>query len=566
MKNLRWQILIAVIALVAVALLLLSQSQVGETITQIIEPAAAGGVYVEGLVGEPVRFNPLLDSFNQVDRDIDRLVFSRMIRFDSWGNPQPELADSFGVSVTGDIYNVQLREGAKWHDGNPVTTADVLFTIDLMRNADMPLPSDVRALWNSVEVVAFDALHLQFRLSQQYAPFIDYLSFGILPRHLLEGKSPQELINDPYNLMPVGSGPYEIVDLRSEEGRITGVVLNAFEDYYMDTPLIEQVVIRFFESTEDALIAYQAGEILGIGSVSPAALEDVLAEPNLNIFSVPVPEMTLVLFNLGETSPFFFKDVVFRQAMMTALNRPWMIDQALHGQAVLADSPIQVGSWAYFGSIEYPEYNTEQAIQLLRSGGYGLPADGNLVREKDGERLSFELVHVDETDHTMLAEMIRDYWAEVGVEVTLVPVSPDVIIRDYLDPRSYQAVLVDLALVDSPDPDPYPFWHQAMISDGQNYSQWDDRRASEYLERARVTPDRFERTRLYRNFQIHFSRELPALPLFYHIYNYPIDQQVNGVQLGPLNDPADRFDQIYAWSLETRPVLEEAPEVIEGDQ
>ena len=118
MKNLRWQILIAVIALVAVALLLLSQSQVGETITQIIEPAAAGGVYVEGLVGEPVRFNPLLDSFNQVDRDIDRLVFSRMIRFDSWGNPQPELADSFGVSVTGDIYNVQIREGAKWHDGN----------------------------------------------------------------------------------------------------------------------------------------------------------------------------------------------------------------------------------------------------------------------------------------------------------------------------------------------------------------------------------------------------------------------------------------------------------------
>ena len=81
-----------------------------------------------------------------------------------------------------------------------------------------------------------------------------------------------------------------------------------------------------------------------------------------------------------------------------------------------------------------------------------------------------------------------------------------------------------------------------------------------------MTPDQFERNRLYRNFQIHFSRELPALPLFYYIYNYPIDQQVGGVQLGPLNDPAERFDQIYLWSLETRPVQEDQPAVIEGEQ
>jgi peptide/nickel transport system substrate-binding protein len=100
-----------------------------------------------------------------------------------------------------------------------------------------------------------------------------------------------------------------------------------------------------------------------------------------------------------------------------------------------------------------------------------------------------------------------------------------------------------------------------MAVKGQNFSQWNDRRASEYLERARVTPDRFERTRLYRNFQIHFSRELPALPLFYMIYNYPIDQQVQGVQLGPLYDPADRFDQVFRWSLETRPIVEQAPEL-----
>ncbi|MBN2045592.1 MAG: peptide ABC transporter substrate-binding protein [Anaerolineales bacterium] len=566
MKNFRWQILIAVIALLAVAVVLLSQSQVGETITQIIEPAAPGGVYVEGLVGTPSRFNPLLDEYNQVDQDVNRLVFSRMIRFDSWGNPQPELAESFGASVTGDIYNVQLRENVTWHDGMPVTTADVLFTIGLMRDAGIPLPADVRVLWNSVEVVAFDALHLQFKLPEPYAPFMDYLAFGILPKHILEGKSPQELINDPFNLLPVGSGPYKVVNLRSEAGQVTGVVLEAFEDYYMGTPLIEQIVIRYFDSSEDALAAYKAGEILGIGSVSPDTLDDVLAEPNLNIFSVRIPEMTMVLFNLGENSPIFFKDPIFRQAMMTALNRAWVIDQALDGQAVLANTPILMGSWAYFDQVQTYEYNPEDAVKILREGGYGLPADGSLVREKEGIRLSFELIYMDEPQHQMMAEMIRDYWAEVGVQVEITPIPADALYRDYLAPRNYEAALVDMALYDSPDPDPYPFWHQAMAVTGQNYSQWDDRRASEYLERARVIPDRFERTRLYRNFQIHFSRELPALPLFYKIFNYPIDQQVRGVQLGPLYDPADRFDQVYAWSLETRPIVEQAPEVETGGE
>jgi peptide/nickel transport system substrate-binding protein len=563
MKNLRWQIIIAVIALAAVAVLLISQSQVGETITQIIEPAAAGGVYVEGLVGQPLRFNPLLDTYNQVDQDVDRLIFSRLIRFDSWGNPQPELAESFGVSVTGEIYNVQLREDARWHDGMPVTTADVLFTIELMRNGGMPLPEDVRTLWNSVEVVAFDALHLQFRLSSPFAPFMDYLSFGILPRHLLEGKPPEEIINDPYNLLPIGSGPYQVADLESENGQITGVVLEAFEDYYLGAPLIREVVFRYFDSSAEALAAYQAGEILGIGSVSDDVLDEVLAEPNLNIYSVRIPEMTLILFNLGDTAPVFFKDVDVRTALMAGLNRSWMIDQAMDGQAVIANSPIMMGSWAYFAEGITYEYSTEEATNLLRSAGYGLPVEGDLVRVKDGQPLAFDLIYADEPRHAELAALIQEYWAEIGVQVNLVAVPADALVRDYLEPRAYQAALVDLSMFNSPDPDPYPFWHQASISGGQNYSQWDDRRASEYMERARVTPNHDERTRLYRNFQIHFSRELPALPLFYHIYNYPIDQQVRGVQLGPLYDPADRFDSIYLWSLETRTPVEEVPEARE---
>lgn len=553
MKKLRWQILIAIIAVAAVALLLFGQTIDPPTVTN--EPAA-GGVYVEGLVGSPLRFNPLLDDYNQVDRDVNNLIYSQLIRFDSWGNPQPDLVESFGVSINGDIYNLQLRESAVWHDGMPVTTADILFTVNLMRSGEMPVPADVVELWNSVELVAFDALNLQIRLPEPFAPFIDYLAFSVLPAHLLSGMTPEELINDPFNLQPVGTGPYKLSELRTEEGQITGVVLDAFEDYYLGAPLLEQVAFRYFETTADALEAYQRGEILGIGEIGLDSINAVLAEPGMNIYSVRLPEITMVLFNLNNPDVAYFQEKDVRQALFQALNRPWMIDQAVDGQAMIAHSPILAGTWAYYDGVVKYGYDPEEAVRLLRSADYGLGADG-LVREKEGVRLAFDLVFPDTLIHSKLALMVQEYWAEIGVSVNLIPVPPETLVNDYLRTHNYEAALIDLSLTDSPDPDPYPFWHQAMINNGQNFSQWDDRRASEYLENARVTPNRDERVRLYKNFQIHFSREIPALPLFSPVYNYGVDDEVFGIRMGPLYDPSHRFDSIVNWSLEAAPQIEE---------
>jgi len=123
------------------------------------------------------------------------------------------------------------------------------------------------------------------------------------------------------------------------------------------------------------------------------------------------------------------------------------------------------------------------------------------------------------------------------------------VVSAYLEPRAFQAALVDLNFSRTPDPDPYPFWHQAQITGGQNYAKWDDRQASEYLEQARIEVDIEERTRLYNNFQVRFASELPSLPLFYPIYNYAVDEQVQGVTMGPLYDPSDRLVTAPQWFL-----------------
>lgn len=232
------------------------------------------------------------------------------------------------------------------------------------------------------------------------------------------------------------------------------------------------------------------------------------------------------------------------------IDRQRVINQLNDGQAITAHGPIFPGSWAYYDGIEKIEYNPDAAIQILRAAGYSIPASGNPVRtNEEGQSLSFELVYPSGTRFDQLAQAIAEDWQQLGVEAILQAVDSDTLISDYLDPREYDAALVDINLTSSPDPDPYPFWDQAQITSGQNYSQWNDRQASEYLEEARVEIDRAERIRLYNNFQVRFATELPALPLIYPIYNYGIDQRVNGVTIGSLYEPSDRFAGITKWFL-----------------
>lgn len=554
MRKLRWQLLLVVLALAAIAILLLARQPL---LRNLLPEPGQGGVYIEGLVGGIGRLNPLLDDNNPADQDVNRLLFNGLVRFDDRGNPVPDLAEAWGVSWTGLNYNITLREGLTWHDGAELTTADVAFTIELMRNPQMPIPADLRTLWDSVEVIVLDPRNMQIILPSPLASFIDYLSFGVLPVHLLGNLSPAELLNAPFNLQPVGSGPYRFGELVSEDGRVTGVTLTAWDNFYAGRPFLDQVVFSYYESSEAAYAAYQRGEVMGVSYLSPQVLPQALQDQTLNVYSSRLPRLSLMLMNLGSTEVPFFSEQPVREAILLGINRQWIVDNYLGGQAFVADGPILPGSWAYNENLPRVGFDTEAALARLRDAGYTIPASGGEVRSKDGIPLSFQLVHPDTPLHAQIAETIRTNLAELGIEVIPLAVPYAELLSDYLEPRSYQAALVDLNLSHYPDPDPYPFWHQAAISGGQNYSRWDDRRASEYLEEARVSIDRVERGRLYRNFQNHFANEVPAIPLYFPVYSYGVSAQVRGVSVGPLFQPSDRFATLYEWFLVARSQLDE---------
>ncbi|HUH97233.1 MAG TPA: peptide ABC transporter substrate-binding protein [Anaerolineales bacterium] len=553
MKRLRWQILVVAITLIVVAVLLLSQQPI---LAPTLSQPSSGGIYSEGLIGSLGRLNPLLDWNNPADRDVDSLVFSGLIRFDSRGLPQPDLAESWGATPDGTVYNFTLRSDAVWQDGTPVTSDDVIFTIDLIKSNSF-FPQDIKDLWNQITVTRLNAENLKFTLPEPFAPFLDYLTFGVLPKHILASTPASQLASANFNINPVGSGPYKFDHFVVENGQVAGVVLTSNDHYYGQKPYIQQVVFRYYPDSRSAYEAFKQGEVLGVGQLTSDVLPEALADPNLMVYTSSLPQMSIVLLNLNNNEVSFFQDANIRRALLLGLNREYIISAFLKGEGIVADGPILPGSWAHYDGIEHLAYDPDAAVALLKGEGYVIPASGGTVRSKTNQSLSFTLLYPQDALHTEIAKAIQQNWAQIGVQANIQGVPYDQLISNSLASRSYQAALVDLNLARTPDPDPYPFWHQSEATGGQNYSQWDNRAASEYLEQARTETDFTVRARLYRNFQVVFTKDLPSLPLYYPVYNYGVSSQVHGVQVPvPMYDTSDRLSLIADWYLVTHRTIE----------
>lgn len=550
MKKYRWQLLILFLTGLVVGLLLIMEKRGGLGEVTTPQPAQ-GGVYTEALVGSLQRLNPLLDDRNSADRDIDSLIFSGLVKFDSRGIAQLELAESIGVSQDGLLYNITLKPELSWQDGEALTTRDILFTIEQIRNAQGFIKNDVRNLWKSVEVYIFDDLNMQLKLPEPYAPFMDYLTFGVLPQHLFNGMTIDEIAASPLNLQPIGSGPYQIKELIIEETRVTGIKLQAFPKYAGDQPYLQELVFMYYPDAKSAYAALQEGLVQGISEIPNGMVEIALLNNDLNVYTGRLPRISLVLLNLDEIGVPYFQEAEVRRALLMGIDRERIVRRLFNGQAIVANSVILPGTWAYNDQIAPVLYDPQAATDLLKKAGYVISGGGSSIRAKEDVELSFVLSYPDDDLHLSIATMIKEDLAEIGVAVELEAVPPDVFIEEKLEPRAYEAALIDLNLSQTPDPDPYPFWDLGQAESGQNYSQWNNRLASDSIEQARVTIDLVERKRLYHNFQAIFAEELPALPLYYPVYNYGVSTQIQGVAMGPLFDTSDRLATITKWFLTT---------------
>jgi peptide/nickel transport system substrate-binding protein len=277
----------------------------------------------------------------------------------------------------------------------------------------------------------------------------------------------------------------------------------------------------------------------------------------MKLHSSSLPTINMVFLNHNSAEKPFLQEKKFRQALLLATNRQWIIDDVLDGQATIAPGPILQGTWAYLDSLRVDGFNPSQAEELLEELGWEVPTGAikgtpEYIRSNEEVSLSFDLVHATDPIQTAVAEAIQESWELIGIQTNLIPADGSTILEDYLEPRNFEAVLININLGKYPDPDPYPFWHDSQVEAGQNYSGFADRNIGIWLEKARTTPDLLLRAELYKNFQFRFQDQVPALLLYSPVYSYAIDSQVQGVRIGTIHDPSDRFANVIEWHIRFR--------------
>lgn len=549
--DIRWQALLAFAGLALVGMLLSYQVQSAALCT--VSVPAAGGTFVEGIVGRPFALNPLFSDPYPVDRELTDLIFDGLVRYDQTGQPLPALAQEWSVSEDGLTFTFTLREGLVWHDGEPLTSRDVAFTYGLIQHEDFPGPEHLQRLWQSVIITPLDERRIAFTLTQPYAPFIEATTRGILPAHLLEDVAVGDLISTPFNLSPVGTGPF-MVQPGQDWQRTGRIRLTPNPNYWREGTQIADLEIRFYPTAEELQTSYRAGELHAVLGFPSTMIPQVMSESDARLFTSTAPRYSALLFNVSGSGAAALLTKEVRQALAYSIDRDLLVNSVLNGQGVVFDGPYTPEHWAARPDL-LTAYSRQPdtATALLDGAGWTGPG----VRTREGVPLRLRLLVPDQADYRAVAEEISRQWATVGVEAQIVPAADADALRKTLSERGYDVALVEIAAPN--DPDLYDFWSQEAMVRGQNFAGWNNRRASEALEAGRQVFPQGERVPYYEAFQRQFDADLPQLTLYQHVSSYLLRDDVQQAEVGLVQRPRDRYESFPAWFLNYRDVAVSCP-------
>lgn len=514
--------------------------------TKII--SAAGGEYAEGIVGYPRFINPLYSQSNEVDKDLVSLVYSGLTSRNARGAAALDLAEEYKLSDDEKNYIFVLRDSVLWSDGRPLTSDDVVFTINTIKNEKYQSP--LRATWQDIGVKKIDDRTVQFQLAKPYASFLSLTTIGILPKHIWEGVPAASIYLADANTKPVGSGPYKFQSfVKDKAGVIKSYSLQRNENYYGERPNINSIILKFYPEYVSAANALDNHQIDGLAFV-PAEVRGVLKlASRFNSYDIVLPQFNAIFFNGKENEA--VKDVAVRKALALAIDRKRILKEALFDDGTLIEGPILPGYLGYNEKIGQIYYDKEAARKLLADAGWTLK-DANRIRtNKKNAQLKIELATIDKEQNIRAANIIKENWEDAGVAVELKMISVANISQEIINDRKYQALF--FGEMYGPDLDPYSYWHSSALKyPGLNLAQYSNQKIDMLLEVARQTADKVVRQKKYEEFQTLLLENFPAIFLWQPKYAYLIDKKIRGVEISSLLTPSDRWHNILAGYINTK--------------
>ena len=524
-----------------------------------VEIPAQGGTFTEGAVGTPRFVNPLLAA-SQTDHDLTTLVYSGLLREEKEGTFTPDLAESVEISPDGMTYTFHLKKDLSFHDGTPLSAEDVLFTVSLAQNPEAK--STRRADWEGVSVKASDENTIVFTLPHAYAPFLENATMGILPKHLWESVPVQEFPFSPLNTHPVGSGPYMVHDVTFDTtGAPTEYELAPFDDFALGEANITRITYRIFANEDALLAAFDGGDIDSFVSSSPKELPRT-AEDSARLIRIPLSRVFGIFLNQNRAPVLASASV--REALDAAVDKQAIIDTVLGGYGSVLDGPIPPGLFTDAASSteasSTPETDrAQEARDILARGGWKFQpaasstASGEGVWTKDKTTLSITLATADTEELIATAHAVALAWKAAGIQTETQVYPLQEFNSTILRPRAYDAVLFGEVVGRSLDL--YAFWHSSQRNDpGLNLSLYTNASADQALEDARTETDPIKRQESYQDFLDAVGKDMPAVFLYSPDIVYLVPKHLQGIDVGTVTTPSERFLDVYRWYRDTERV------------
>jgi peptide/nickel transport system substrate-binding protein len=451
------------------------------------------GYLVVGIESYPLQLDPRYATDANSAR-VGELIYNGLLRIDAKSQLEPDVARRWSMPDAR-TYLFELRRGIVFHDGRPLTAADVKYTYESILEPKNLSPK--RGLLKPLESIdVLDPYTIRFHLRAPHAPFIEQFTIGIVP-------ATAQSANPAQTRPPPGSGPFVLDAMESGER----VILKANNKYWDAKPAIAGLI---FKAVPDAMVRVLEFKKGSIGFLQNDIEPDVIPWLKKNTDAVVEADQgtTFQYIGINCAHP-ILRNVKVRQALAHAIDRGAIIRRLMKDTAAEASGLLSPLNWAYEDRVERWPYDPKRARQLLDEAGYPDPdGAGPLARF----RLSYKTTNIDL--RRRIAEALKEQLAQVGIELE---------IRTYewgtffSDVKRGNFHLFSLAWVGIHDPDIYyQLFHSGSVPpNGDNRGRYRNARLDALLESGRTTNHLGERRQIYSEVQKVLADELPYIPLWW---------------------------------------------------
>lgn len=508
-------------------------------------------IYTEGIVAKNgiQNLNPLFTDYNEADREVSRLIFSGLMKYDPVNKAIVDDVGTLTISADKKEYSFKIREGIRFHDGEFLTADDVYFTFAAVVQNPSFQNEVLRTNFEGVEVQLIDEMTIKFVLPRPNIFFISNLTTGILPEHVLGDIEPDRILESDFNKKPIGSGPYMVTEPAQafSSGRMQ-ITLER-NPYYYETPSkIDFMRFVSFSTMED--LVSDVNSVNAVVKVPGEYFNFFEENERFNLIPYELPQYLAVYFNMD--SPILKDQQKVRLALQKAVDKDELIGE--RKDLIRVDTPLlelDQKDWVYQSS-------KDQAQGALKDAGYNYQTEdvdkiGVRYNDED-EPLELKLLAraydegTSQFEETLgVVDFLQESWEGIGfsIQVEFLPLQQ---FNEAVMKRQYDLLLVGQNL--GYNLDTYSYWHSTQATPlGQNFSNYRSFQADALIENIRTIFDPEVRGEKLAALANSLRDDVPAVFLYRPVYYYALDSKVTGVALDSLVFPSDRFFGVGGWKF-----------------